>query len=196
MLTRTLLILAIFGFIAIPAFSQQADIDAFNARKDQIGKRSMFALGGWAVGNFAVSGALLTQTSGADFHFHEMNVYWNVVNAGLAGVGLLGLRKGSAGKSWQQTVDGHYGTEKIYLLNAGLDVGYIMSGLFLTELANRMPDQRDRFTGWGYSMMVQGGFLLVLDAVMYAIYRGHYKKNLSPILNNLEVSPMGMRLRF
>lgn len=191
--------LLICSFIlCLPFFSiaQTDELRQFNERKDQIGKRSMYALGGWAVGNFAVSGALLGSTTGADRHFHEMNIYWNVVNVGLATVGLLGSRKGNADRNLLKTINAQHSTEKIYLLNAGLDVGYIMGGLYLTELANRFPDRKDQFTGWGYSIAFQGGFLLVLDAVMYFIYKGHRNKNLNPILENVDVGLTGFRVRF
>jgi hypothetical protein len=178
------------------AFSQSDDLREFNERKDQIGKRSMYALGGWAVGNFAVSGAMLGSATGADRHFHEMNIYWNVVNIGLATVGLLGSRKGHGDRNLLATINAQHSTEKIYLLNAGLDVGYIMGGFYLTELANRFPDRKDQFTGWGYSIAFQGGFLLVLDAVMFFIYKGQRNKKLNPILENIDVGLTGFRMRF
>jgi hypothetical protein len=176
--------------------AQQDELNQFNIKKDQTGKRSMYALGGWAVGNFAVSGALLGSTSGADRHFHEMNIYWNTVNLGLSAMGLLAGRKKHSDRTLAETIKAQHSTEKIYLLNAGLDLGYIMGGLYLTELANRFPDRKDRFTGWGYSIAFQGSFLLVLDTVMYIIYNGRRKKKLDPIIENLEIGASGFRLRF
>lgn len=190
----TFLLLACMSFQT--ATAQQDDLNQFNISKDQTGKRSMYALGGWAVGNFAVSGALLGSTSGADRHFHEMNIYWNTVNLGLSAVGLLSGRKKQSERSLSETIKAQHSTEKIYLLNAGLDVGYIMGGLYLTELANRFPDRSDQFTGWGYSIAFQGSFLLVLDTVMYIIYNGRRKKKLDPIIENLEIGASGFRLRF
>ncbi len=40
----------------------------------------MMTLGGWAIGNIAVSGFSLRNASGSNKHFHQMNVYWNAVN--------------------------------------------------------------------------------------------------------------------
>lgn len=155
----------------------------------------MYALGGWAVGNFAVSGAMIGFSSGPERHFHEMNIYWNVVNIGLAGLGILGSRK-QKDRNVLETINAQHSTEKIYLLNAGLDVGYIFGGLYLTELAHRTPAQFDRFTGFGQSIILQGGFLLVLDTVMYFIYKNQRKKKLQPILENIDVGLTGFRMRF
>ncbi len=189
----TLLIILMMGFSGL--FAQENELKAFNERKDQIGKRSMYALGGWAVGNFAVSGAMIGFSSGPERHFHEMNIYWNVVNIGLAGLGILGSRK-QKDRNVLETINAQHSTEKIYLLNAGLDVGYIFGGLYLTELAHRTPAQFDRFTGFGQSIILQGGFLLVLDTVMYFIYKNQRKKKLQPILENIDVGLTGFRMRF
>lgn len=176
--------------------SQEEALFDYNTEKMRTSKRSMYTLGGWAVGNFAVSGAMVGFSSGSEKYFHQMNIYWNVVNAGLAGLGLLGSRKESADKSLFETIRGQHNTEKIYLLNAGLDVGYIFGGLYLAELANRSPDQADRFTGFGQSIVLQGSFLLVLDTVMYLVYKGKRKKKLQPILDNIDIGLTGFRMRF
>ena len=189
----TLLIILMMGFSGL--FAQENELKAFNERKDQIGKRSMYALGGWAVGNFAVSGAMIGFSSGPERYFHEMNIYWNVVNIGLAGLGILGSRK-QKDRNVLETINAQHSTEKIYLLNAGLDVGYIFGGLYLTELAHRTPAQFDRFTGFGQSIILQGGFLLVLDTAMYFIYKNQRKKKLQPILENIDVGLTGFRMRF
>lgn len=194
MFRTALSLLAMFIF-SMTASAQSDDLVEFNQRKDQIGKRSMYALGGWAVGNFAVSGSMIGFTNGPEKHFHQMNVMWNVVNLGLAGAGLLGAKDGSQ-RNLRETINAQHSTEKIYLFNAGLDVGYIMGGLYLTELANRKPDQHDRFKGWGNSIILQGSFLLVLDTVMYFIYKGHRKKSLNPILENVDLGLTGFRVRF
>lgn len=189
------LLISLLVFSTLFAVAQNDELRLFNERKDQISKRSMYALGGWAVGNFAVSGAMIGFSSGPDRYFHQMNIYWNIVNAGLAGMGLLAGNSG-VGKNVLQTLKAQHNTEKIYLLNAGLDVGYIFGGLYLTELAHRHPSRSDQFTGFGRSIVLQGGFLLVLDTVMYLIYRHQRKHKLEPILRNMDLGLTGFRLRF
>ena len=185
----------VFG-IASSGVAQNAELTEFNRQKAQTSKRSMYALGGWAVANFAVSGAMVGYSSGSEKYFHQMNITWNVVNAGLAGLGLLGSRKEKYDKTPLQSVNAIHNSEKIYLLNAGLDVGYIFGGLYMTELANGHPDREDMFRGFGQSIILQGSFLLVLDSVMYFIYKGQRKNKLQPILENLDIGLTGFRLRF
>lgn len=177
------------------AAAQPTSFEQYNQRKDQISKRSMYALGGWGVANFAVSGAMVGFASGEAKYFHQMNIYWNLVNVGLAGVGLLGS-KGSGNLSPLETLKAQHSTEKIYLLNTGLDVGYIFGGLYLAELGNRFPDRHDQFKGFGKSIVVQGSFLLVLDLVMYFVHKGHRTKALSPLLENIDLGLTGFRMRF
>lgn len=190
-----LLLIFMFSVGCHSSMAQESELRAFNERKDQIGKRSMYALGGWAVGNFAVSGAMIGFSSGSERYFHQMNIYWNVVNLGLAGMGLLGNRDQSE-RNVLQTINSIHNTEKIYLLNAGLDVGYIFGGLYLTELAHRHPDRQEQFTGFGQSIIMQGSFLLVLDVVMYFIYKGQRNNKLNPILENMDLGLTGFRMRF
>jgi hypothetical protein len=178
------------------SIAQNQSLLEFNKRKDQIGERSMYALGGWALGNFVASGIATSNATGSDLHFHQMNIYWNTVNFGLAAVGWYGARKGNYDKTASLTMKGQSSTEKIYLLNAGLDVGYIMGGLYMAELGKTSENRTEMMRGYGYSIAFQGGFLLVLDTVMYLIHTGHRKKKLDPLFENLELSMTGMRLRF
>jgi hypothetical protein len=61
--------------------------------------------------------------------------------------------------------------EKTLLFNAGLDVGYIMTGLYLTELSRRAGEQQERLEGYGWSLVLQGGFLLGFDLILYLVQR-------------------------
>lgn len=195
MIHKLTLTLVIIALSATCADAQPTSFEQYNQRKDQISKRSMYALGGWGVANFAVSGAMVGYASGEAKYFHQMNIYWNLVNVGLAGFGLLGS-KGSGNLSPLKTLNAQYSTEKIYLLNTGLDVGYIFGGLYLAELGNRFPDRHDQFKGFGKSIVVQGSFLLILDVIMYFIHKGHRNKDLSPLLENVDLGLTGFRMRF
>jgi hypothetical protein len=59
--------------------------------------------------------------------------------------------------------------EKILLFNAGLDVGYMALGAFLWERGLRKDS--DRLTGYGQSLILQGGFLFTFDLVLYFMNR-------------------------
>ena len=96
-----------------------------------------------------------------------MNAYWNTFNLAIAGLGLLTAKKQLTGEhTLARNMKEQHQTEKILLLNAGLDVAYIMTGLYLKERGNRL--NRDQPAGYGNSLLLQGGFLLVFDIIQYA----------------------------
>jgi hypothetical protein len=66
--------------------------------------------------------------------------------------------------------------------------------MYLRELARRFPTRESRLRGYGNSFIVQGGFLLLFDAVMYGLHKRHHNKKLGPILENVDLGPTGMRI--
>ncbi|MBC7571183.1 MAG: hypothetical protein H7319_15810 [Spirosoma sp.] len=134
-------------------------------------------LGGYALANIAVGSIAAGQTSGEAKYFHQMNVYWNLFNLGIAGAGLLGSRKRVAdGESLADAVRQHENMKQVLLLNSGLDIAYIVGGAYLRERANSHPDKADQLRGYGSSVMVQGGFLLAFDLVNYFIFKNRGDK--------------------
>lgn len=112
----------------------------------------MWALNGWALGN-ATSLAGVMNADPQSASFHQMNVGWGLVNAGLASYGLSNNKPIEPQK-----------LERIFWINSALDVVYIASGFWLrTEGEKRGNPQ---WIGWGDSIMIQGGFLLAFDSVM------------------------------
>lgn len=133
-------------------------------------KIGMYTLGGWALGNIAISGSLYFNSQGATQRFHEFNVAWNLVNLGLAGAGLYtALHTDFAAMTPLERARDHLQLEKILLTNAGIDVGYIATGFYLMERSKNVPKHQDRLLGYGRSLLLQGGFLLLFDATLYYI---------------------------
>lgn len=129
-------------------------------------------LGGYALANLAVSGIAVDKSTGETKYIHQMNLYWNAVNLGIAGLGLLGLRKQHPeSETLGEAVQKHNAMKQTLLFNAGLDVAYIAGGLYLTERANSHPDQADKLRGYGKAVMAQGAFLLAFDVVNYLIFK-------------------------
>ena len=121
-----------------------------------------------------------------------MNVYWNLVNLGIAGVGLLGSRRPQKGnETLSDAVRKHETMKQILLLNTGLDVAYVIGGAYLRERAETRPDQADQLRGYGKSIMVQGGFLLAFDLVNYLIFKKRGDKQERLLLSS---SPSGVGL--
>ncbi|XWW45737.1 hypothetical protein JYG30_23970 [Fibrella sp. USSR17] len=147
-------------------------------------------LGGYALANLAVSGVAIGRTSGETKYIHQMNLYWNAVNLGIAGLGLLGLRKQRPdSETLGEAVQKQESIKRTLLFNAGLDIAYIAGGLYLTERANSRPDQADKLRGYGKAVMAQGAFLLAFDVVNYLIFK---KRGDPQQLQLIGQSPMGV----
>ena len=170
---------------------------AFSEQRIKHQKTLGLALGGFALANIAVGAVAAGQTSGETQQFHKMNVYWNLFNLGIAGAGLLGSRKRSADtETLADAVRQHENMKQILLVNAGLDVAYVVGGGYLrergrNELINSNPDKADQLRGYGKSIMFQGGFLLAFDLVNYFIFKNRGDKQerllLSPTPNGVGV---------
>ena len=150
------------------------------------------ALGGYALANIAIGAIAVGQTSGETKEFHKMNVYWNLFNLGIAGAGLLGSRKRNADtETLADAVRQHENMKQILLVNAGLDVAYVVGGGYLRERANSHPDNADQLRGYGKSIMIQGGFLLAFDLVNYFIFKNRGDKQQKLLLS---ATPNGVGL--
>ena len=69
----------------------------------------------------------------------------------------------------EQLYQKHLTFEKLYLINAGLDVVYMGVGLGLRTISFKNEKRKDMLYGYGNSIILQGGFLFAFDAVMYLI---------------------------
>ena len=161
---------------SLSCFSQKTDLVKFEKERTRISKNSMLVLGGWSVLNIVGSG-LGTKTHNSEVrHFHQMNVMWGAINLAIAGLGYIGNANAKFDNPTLASVLKHQnGVEKTYLINGGFDVLYIGAGLWMNKASGNQK-RPDRFEGWGNSIMLQGGFLLVYDAINYAIHRKHGKK--------------------
>jgi hypothetical protein len=93
-----------------------------------------------------------------------MNAYWNVVNLGIAVFGFWQASQVAVLNFWEVLV-AQQEIEKILLANAALDFGYIALGLYLIERGRRM--EKEKWIGFGKSILLQGAFLLLFDAILY-----------------------------
>ena len=156
----------------------------FNQERLDLNRKGLTILGSWAGANLITNGILLTNASGSDKYFYQMNVYWNVVNGALAGLGVLQAKKTQANLSPFQTLEEQSSTEKTFLVNTGLDVAYVMTGVYLLEKSKNSIDSQEKLKGYGQSVILQGGFLLLFDGIMYGVHRSHLKKG-KAIFENL-----------
>lgn len=188
---RTLLATALL-FSAI-SYGQLAD---FNAQRYKIDKDLMLTLGSWATVNIVGSGiAWANATNDEMKYFHQMNTLWNTVNLGLAIPGYLKAKRKRTDLDFFTTVNEQRKTETVFLINAGLDIGYVSAGLLLRNMATSNAAYKDQFTGYGNSLLIQGGFLLFFDWIAYGIHRKHSNKELSPLLKRIDLSGSGIGLK-
>ena len=189
---KSILFTIIISSICLPVCAQ--NMDTFNQYDRELNTHSrngMIALGSWGVGNIiaGTAGALTTERGSMMFSFHLMNASWNVVNLGIALPAYFGARKRL---KEQYDIPGTFRLQRqqetLYAINMAADVLYVGSGVFLQEFGNRYSNDnvRDSFKGMGYSLILQGGFLLLFDAVMLGVHKSHWKKNEQKLWEQLE----------
>lgn len=185
MMRRSVVLIAVI-FLLGNAFcilsAQDITVEDLDQRRNRINAAGMLTLGSWALANIGANTALYFSTDEDIRYFYQMNVLWNFINLGVAGLGYNGSVRAVPSSDLFEAVDAQYSLEKILLLNAGLDAAYIMTGLFLLEYGRSFPGRQAMFRGYGQSLLVQGGFLLLFDLLMYGIQRGS-RKLLEPLLN-------------
>jgi len=158
----------------------------------QMQRTGMIVLGSWAVGNMAVGGIGMAQTQGVPHYFHQMNLLWNTVNLGIAVGGYLGAASMDPVTGSVEVLSQYNQFSKILLLNTGLDVAYVMTGLYLRERSGNVSKHSRRLKGYGNSLMLQGGFLLAFDLVLDLINEQAIREMLSAGSFQVAMTPAGM----
>lgn len=171
-----------------------AELHESRLQKQRLG---MLILGSWAVGNMATGAAFLGKSSGENRAFQQMQIGWNAVNLGIATLGYLGsLKVDPSGWDTYQSVQEHYKMQKILLFNAGLDVGYMLGGVYLLERGKREVKNAERLRGFGRSILLQGAFLFVFDLSLHTVLSSDNPK-LKPLLTQSSIgfAPNQVQLR-
>jgi len=158
-------ILPLLILAALPVGSQGlADLEVINQTRLDYNQQGMLILGTWAVVNLILGAVASFRTSGQTQAFHQMNAYWNVVNLGIAAYGFWQASQVAVLNFWEVLV-AQQQIEKVLLANSALDFGYIALGLYLIERGRRL--EKDKWIGFGKSIVLQGAFLLLFDAILY-----------------------------
>lgn len=129
-------------------------------------------LGSWSTLNLIVSPIYLNHiknrggASSSAEHFNKMNFNWNLVNGGICIVGSL-KSKTLKNKSWNniEVTNSIIKLKKTLFINMGLDISYMLAGLILKKVAPNNPLKNHQYTGYGNSLITQGGFLFVFDCL-------------------------------
>jgi len=118
-------------------------------------------------------------------YFFQMNTIWGAVDFGTALLGYANIQKyRKKNLNAAETLEQQKKLEKIFLVNGALDIGYLGVGTYL-KLAG---DSRKSpiMKGYGESILIQGGFLLIFDGLMYHAE----KRNGTKLRNFLEKHPI------
>ena len=175
----------------------QSDYLEYYGESLRINNIGMVVLGSWALANISVGAYGWSQQSGQRSYFHQMNVFWNTVNLSIAGFALYSnLTSDYALLSGEELLEMQYKTQRLYLINAAIDVGYVSTGFLLKYLATKYPKNELRLRAYGNSVILQGSFLFVFDLVMYGLLRSHR----ADFVQQISFSPMqdawGLALTF
>jgi ligand-binding sensor domain-containing protein len=193
---------ALFILLAVSTlFAQQTDISGFYQTSVKTNTTGMYVLGGWAIANIAGGGIGWANSNGSAMYFHQMNLFWNTINLGIAGFALYNnLNSDISGLTDSTMMQKHIKTENLYLINAGLDVLYIGTGFFLKYLSTNNLKRKEMLFGYGNSVIVQGGFLLVFDLIMWAVQHNHrldFLANASfSFQQNIDFKEIALSIRF
>ena len=131
----------------------------------------------WSVGkgatlNLIVSPIYLTHiknrggASSSAEYFNKMNFNWNLVNGGICLAGTF-KSKTLKNKSWnnKEVTNSIIKLKKTLFINMGLDISYLLAGVILKKVAPNNPLRSHQYTGFGNSLIIQGGFLFVFDCL-------------------------------
>ena len=196
-LSASVCVLAIlFIFVIIPAEAQNlsAELTNYNIDRLNINKKGMLVLSGWALTNMAVGSYGYYNTDGRMKYFHQMNTFWNVVNLSIGALVYYQIEQHLQRQSSREycSIEEARSIENILLLNIGLNVGYIATGGFLWERGIRKDNRR--LLGYRPSLVLQGGFLLVFDSILYSLNRSN-NQQLFQLLEQIQISGTALSVR-
>ena len=170
-------------------FAQQSALNKFNKERESISKKGLTVLSSYAAANIIYGSIAASKATGSNKYFHEMNAIWNGITLGITGIGFLTAKKEGI-LSYNESLKKQHNVEKLFLFNVGLDIAYIAGGAYLKERSKTTAKNPLRLKGYGESVMLQGGVLLLFDGIMYAIHNRH-GKNLQKMGEKLQLSVSG-----
>ncbi len=156
-----------------------AELALLDRRQHRIQTAGMATLTAWSIANI-VSGAagnLATPRGNPWRYAHQMNAMWNTVNLTLGAIGLANARKARSKIGRRLGVRADVAkTQRIFAVNALLDVAYMLGGVITWELGK--DRESPRLIGYGASIIGQGAFLMLFDLAMVSAHERGLRKSL------------------
>ena len=193
---KTISVLLFFWLLSIGLYAQ-SDTLAFYKQTQKVNNRGMMVLGGWALTNITIGAFGMKNSTGEDKYFHQMNLLWNTVNVSIASYALIsGLSEDLMAYSQNELFAKHEGLERILLINAGLDVLYIGAGAWMIKRSQSVTKRQALWKGYGRSVILQGGFLLVFDLILYGIQHSRKTRFLENVEIQMGMNSIGLQVTF
>ncbi|MDB5088708.1 MAG: hypothetical protein JWR09_2702 [Mucilaginibacter sp.] len=165
----------LFLIICTRTFAQDS-LKTYNYSRNHITITGMEVLGSWAIVNIGAGAAgWASSKGGSNKYFYQMSTIWGAANLGAALLGYTSA-KNNTGKPLNapESLKAQQKIEKIFLINGGLDLAYIGTGIFLKHRGDTRNSNQLR--GYGSATIVQGVFLLLFDGTMYSTQRQNGNK--------------------
>jgi len=165
--------LTFFIFIALflKAFTQSSINDSLLIKNNFFHNQqtSLALLSGWSVANLSLTPIAtenLFNPQSKNDYFHQMNFFFNVINGAIAGYAHYEVNRRSK-LSWKlsEIEEQRKKALKSIKFNMGLDISYVLGGIILNSLVKYGDDRYPQYRGYGNSMIVQGAYLFLYDAI-------------------------------
>jgi hypothetical protein len=190
---RSIFVLLVL-LLANTFYSLSQELDIYLEKEKKLERNSMIVLTSWGGLNLATGLIGWNTTKGESSYFNQMNASWGLINAGIGTAALLIHKEKS--RTAPSALEASHRTEKVLLLNTGLDVAYVTAGfLFRSESKNNL-ENADRFRGFGNSLLMQGGFLLLFDIAQLILHTRHRNLNKKILWDNLSMSDSGLGVKY
>jgi hypothetical protein len=150
----------------------------FDTRFRLILRKHIVVLAWWSILNIFGGWAAVLWLSGTAYYFWMMGIVWGVINFAVA-MGVFNhvfYRKFRKGDAFERFENQRH-VEKLMFLNIGIDTAYVFTGLLLREHSFVSGVARtEMWLGFGWSIIVQGIFLLIQDIAVYRLHRRNFRK--------------------
>lgn len=171
------------------------EVRDFDERFTIILRKHLAVLGWWCFINLIVGILGLFYFKEALWYFQLMNMTWAFINFAIVlwifdHIFYVRFIEGNTFQRFE--VQRH--VEKMLLLNIGLDIAYIFAGLYLLTLG-RIPDisHAALWTGFGWSVILQGVFLFCHDNFFHFLHRRNFKR-CRPFLEDVLETQLAQRV--
>lgn len=170
------------------------DAQIYAQKSFDLQKKGMIVLGSWATLNLISGSTGYFLSENDSKYFHQMNAGWNIINLGIAGFALYNLGQSDAAMmNYPDIIADLQSLDKILLFNAGLDIGYMATGAWLWERGLRKKSSR--LEGYGKSLLLQGGFLLAFDLILYLAHTP-FTNEVIKASERFQITSNGFRIYF